>query len=111
MILALVVAACAPPLSAAPRRSSTVRTAFKYSSPCPATGRSTGPCPGWIIDHVIPLACGGDDASDNMQWQTVDEAKAKDRWERRGCTPSSVCCNGVVTIWTPEGECKMGYRA
>lgn len=41
--------------------------------------------PGYIIDHIVPLACGGVDAPSNMQWQTVAEAKAKDRVERKGC--------------------------
>jgi hypothetical protein len=41
--------------------------------------------PGYVIDHIIPLACGGADDPDNMQWQTTAEAKAKDKWERRGC--------------------------
>jgi hypothetical protein len=45
----------------------------------------TGKCQGYIIDHVIPLACGGTDATSNMQWQTVAEAKAKDKVERIGC--------------------------
>jgi hypothetical protein len=34
-----------------------------------------------VIDHVTPLACGGADVPSNMQWQTIEEAKAKDRWE------------------------------
>jgi hypothetical protein len=41
--------------------------------------------PGYVIDHVVPLACGGMDAPTNMQWQTVADAKAKDRIERRAC--------------------------
>jgi 5-methylcytosine-specific restriction endonuclease McrA len=41
--------------------------------------------PGHVVDHIVPLACGGADAPGNMQWQTVEEAKAKDKWERRGC--------------------------
>jgi hypothetical protein len=41
--------------------------------------------PGHVVDHITPLACGGADAPSNMQWETVTEAKAKDRWERRGC--------------------------
>jgi len=41
----------------------------------------TGPCPGYIIDHVIALKRGGPDTPANMQWQTVEDAKAKDRWE------------------------------
>ncbi|HET7815072.1 MAG TPA: HNH endonuclease signature motif containing protein [Candidatus Baltobacteraceae bacterium] len=42
--------------------------------------------PGYVIDHVIPLACGGADAPANMQWQTKADAKAKDKWERKGCS-------------------------
>lgn len=38
-----------------------------------------------MIDHVKPLACGGADSANNMQWQTRTEAKAKDGWERQGC--------------------------
>jgi hypothetical protein len=37
---------------------------------------------GYIIDHVVPLECGGADAPTNMQWQTIQEAKIKDRTER-----------------------------
>jgi hypothetical protein len=38
--------------------------------------------PGYVIDHVVPLACGGEDSPRNLQWQTIAEGKAKDRWER-----------------------------
>jgi hypothetical protein len=38
-----------------------------------------------VIDHIIPLACGGADTPANMQWQTVAEAKAKDKTERAHC--------------------------
>ena len=41
--------------------------------------------PGYVVDHINPLACGGADAPSNMQWQTVEEAKAKDKTERIGC--------------------------
>ena len=40
---------------------------------------------GYVVDHKIPLACGGADSPSNMQWQTIAEGKAKDKWERRGC--------------------------
>jgi hypothetical protein len=40
---------------------------------------------GYVVDHIIPLACGGADAPGNMQWQSEAEAKAKDKVERRGC--------------------------
>jgi hypothetical protein len=41
--------------------------------------------PGYVVDHVKPLACGGADAPSNMQWQTEVAAKAKDKTERAGC--------------------------
>lgn len=67
------------------RRSYKAKSQFKQTHPCPATGRSKGSCPGYIIDHVQALACGGADHPSNMQWQTKADAKAKDKWERRGC--------------------------
>lgn len=67
-------------------RSSAARTAFKKANPCPATvPHKKNTCPGFVIDHVVPLACGGADSAVNMQWQSVAEAKAKDKWERKGC--------------------------
>lgn len=37
---------------------------------------------GYIIDHIIPLKKGGCDCPSNMQWQTKEAAKAKDKWEK-----------------------------
>jgi len=37
--------------------------------------------PGYVIDHIKPLKKGGCDCPSNMQWQTIEEAKAKDKWE------------------------------
>lgn len=62
-------------------RSSSAKTEFKKSNPCPATGSSSGACSGYVIDHVQPLKRGGADAPHNMQWQTKEEAKLKDKWE------------------------------
>jgi hypothetical protein len=62
-------------------RSGAARAAFKREHPCPATQQPKGPCPGYIIDHVIALKRGGADSPSNMQWQTVEDAKAKDRVE------------------------------
>ena len=65
-------------------RSSIARDQFKRLQPCPATNQSVGSCSGYIIDHIVPLDCGGADSPSNMQWQTVEDAKRKDRIERRG---------------------------
>lgn len=70
------------------KRSSSVVRAFKRVHPCPVTGVSDGPCPGWQVDHVVPLGCGGCDAVANMQWlpveiKTCKGSLCKDRWELR----------------------------
>lgn len=66
-------------------RSKTVVHAFQRAHPCPATGLRFGSCPGYVVDHVKPLCAGGCDAVENMQWQTVSDAKAKDKLERAMC--------------------------
>jgi hypothetical protein len=63
------------------KRSESAKNDFKREHPCPATGRNLGACPGYVIDHVNPLECGGVDAHTNMQWQSIAAGKAKDRTE------------------------------
>ena len=68
-------------------RYTTVLNHFKKLWPCPSTGLTSGPCPGWAIDHVIPLSCGGCDDIINLQWlpdsQKSCAGNCKDRWERK----------------------------
>lgn len=45
-----------------------------------ATGYPNGR-PGYVVDHIVPLACGHADIPAGMAWQTIEEAKRKDRWE------------------------------
>ena len=66
-------------------RSASDKAEFKRLHPCPVAGARNGPCGGDVIDHAIPLACGGSDAPSNMQWQTIAKGNAKDRSELRGC--------------------------
>jgi len=66
-------------------RSEAAKREFERLHPCPATPMTAGSCPGYVVDHVTPLACGGEDAPGNMQWQTVADGQAKDEWERRAC--------------------------
>jgi len=60
-------------------RSETVKHDFEKATGYPH-GRK-----GYVVDHIIPLACGGADSPGNMQWHTEAEARAKDKFERRGC--------------------------
>lgn len=62
-------------------RSKRAKDDFKKQNPCPSTGKTRGSCPGYVIDHVTPLKRGGADAPSNMQWQTTEAAKLKDRTE------------------------------
>ena len=68
------------------KRSAKAKDNFKHLHPCPSTGKSSGPCPGYVIDHIKPLCAGGIDAPSNMQWQTLGASKAKDKLERRECS-------------------------
>lgn len=60
------------------KRDPAARRAFQQSHPCPATGKTTGNCPGYVVDHIRALKRGGPDVPQNMQWQTKEAAKAKD---------------------------------
>jgi len=62
-------------------RSAKAKRDFQKSHPCPSTGRASGACPGYVVDHVTPLKRGGADSPGNMQWQTVQAAKEKDKRE------------------------------
>ena len=63
------------------KRSKKAKDDFRHGHPCPSTGKTSGACPGYVIDHVQALKHGGADKASNMQWQTVDAAEAKDKWE------------------------------
>src|SRR5262245_12653645 len=66
-------------------RDPAARRAFQKAHPCPANGRTEGPCRGWVVDHVKPLCAGGRDHPSNMQWQKRAEAKKKDKLEAAEC--------------------------
>ena len=82
---------CGPPQRASDGsilRSKAVVREFRSIHPCPSTGLKTGRCPGWAVDHVVPLKCGGCDTLTNLQWlpsaiKSASGAAPKDRWERR----------------------------
>lgn len=71
------------------KRSPRVHAEFRRLHPCPSTGRTDGPCPTHRADHHIALRCAeylpvgvADlDVVSNLRWQTVADAKRKDRVE------------------------------
>ena len=67
------------------RRSPAIRAEFVRAHPCPSTGATRGPCPGWQVDHIEALVCGGRDELRNLQWLPVAEHRAKTRVEVKLC--------------------------
>ena len=66
-------------------RSASQVSAFKRQNTCPSTGQRGGKCPGYVVDHLMPLCAGGEDNVSNMQWQEYRESLLKDAHERRLC--------------------------
>lgn len=62
-------------------RSAKARADFAKLKPCPLTAQPQTHCPGWRIDHIVPLKRCGPDTPENMQWLTIDEWRKKTRWE------------------------------
>lgn len=88
-------------------RRADVLSAFRREHPCPATGKTTGACPGWEMNHVVPLACGGCDVVSNLDWmpdsiKTCADPHCRDRFERQVYAASqpipgtSACKNTLV---------------
>lgn len=59
--------------------------AFRAAHPCPSTGKTTGACAGWVVDHFMPLCAGGADHVNNFQWQELTQSRQKDKVEIAFC--------------------------
>jgi hypothetical protein len=79
MTLCLLAGASGAELCAREARSAPAVREFKRRTGYPQ-GR-----PGYEVDHILPLACGGADRPENMQWLTAAEHRAKTRRDRAGC--------------------------
>ncbi len=92
-VVALTACAQLPPQACVPKRdeygkiarSRQVIVDFRKSVPCPGTGKTSGPCHGYVVDHVQPLCACGLDGPPNLLWSTLEDAKIKDREERALC--------------------------
>ena len=90
------------------KRSSTVLVKFKTIHPCPSTLLTSGSCPGWSMNHTIPLACGGCDSVSNLQWlpndiKTCTGPHCVDRFERKinAATPPYLdtdSCKNIIVL-------------
>lgn len=67
-----------------PRDRAEVR-AFRSEYVCPATGLHRGACPGFHVDHIIPLCAGGPDKRANMQWISKEDHRFKTYVDVREC--------------------------
>lgn len=94
---ALCLALASLSASAQPiHRSPAEVRAFRAENPCPTTGRRSGPCKGWAVDHVKPLCAGGEDKPANMQWiegsdhrfKTLVDIKECRKFARMARTPA-----------------------
>lgn len=79
LILAMALL-CAQAEATTPRGTA-APAAFRKINPCPSTHKTTGACPGWVMDHLHSLRCGGADVPENLWWMTTEEAKVKDKQE------------------------------
>jgi hypothetical protein len=84
LLISFVAASLTPGLAATERSAAAV-LAFKRHHPCPSTGLRRGSCPGWQVDHKIPLCLDGPDTPANMQWLTVRDHRAKTKQDIRSC--------------------------
>lgn len=66
-------------------RSTTEITHFKKHNVCPSTHTYSTSCPGYVVDHAMPLCLGGSDKEDNMQYQEYKDSLKKDAAEKTIC--------------------------
>lgn len=74
-----------PPSDARPARSQPAVAEFRLANPCPATGRATGRCPGYVVEYIVPPCADGENAPDNLRWLTLADARSNGTWEREYC--------------------------
>ena len=90
-------------------RTLTPRAEFVQLNPCPANGRAVAACPGYIIEHAIPLCAGGRDTADNLVWRRASDARRREAVEQRYCgcvrnpPGNALVCPGGAVAALPDG--------
>ena len=82
------------------------------TAPLTSQWNCKGPCKGCEIDDVKTLACGGSDVPSNLQWQTAENCRAKDKWQRKENATSDQARRMRALFWlVPVGHTyKKLYR-
>lgn len=89
--IVVIVLSLAVGSAAGAERSSTVIHQFRKLNPCPATGKIERTCPGYVIDHIVPLCAGGPDILENLTYQKTADSYRKDKLERDICRRLRMC--------------------
>jgi hypothetical protein len=71
--------------ASASTRHTAQANAFRKANACPVTNKIQARCPGWVVNHIEPLACGGTDVPANMEWEQRAPSYKRDAFERRVC--------------------------
>lgn len=74
LLALLALAACQ---DERPARSRAEVRAYQRETICPSTGKFGAPCPGYQVDHIIPLCWGGADDRTQFQYLTIAEHRLK----------------------------------
>ena len=96
--------------------SATQRNNFMRSRICPSTGTKTLSCPGYVVNHIIPLCAYGADLPVNMRYlPDYVAAEVKDKAEFALCdpklTPGVVALNNFTKLLPTEKAAYAGYEA
>jgi hypothetical protein len=59
------------------KHSTAAKDEFRTLHPCPSTGKKSGACPGYVIDHIKAIKLGGIDSPSNLQWETIKQRKLR----------------------------------
>jgi len=81
VLVMLAAATMAFPSYATTQRDPAVRKDFQRTHPCPSNHETSGPCPGWVVDHIVPLCAGGAD----REHAVAVEARGQGKGQARAC--------------------------